>query len=156
MGDALAAQEKWGEATLHYKEAQAKTPLGDRATQLKLARANLEAGNAAEARILLETLPETRSNAERDRAQLLLARALAELGEKEAAIALFAEIGERMPGGEALCRQAALLIEDGREADAVVPLAETERRAAGKSSASETATCTPGPSDSRRSEERGP
>ncbi|HEX9931652.1 MAG TPA: tetratricopeptide repeat protein [Allosphingosinicella sp.] len=128
MGDALAEQERWSEAVLHYKEALAKTPLGDRATQLKLARANLEAGNAGEARRLVETLPDTQSAAEEDRAKLLLARALAELGETEAAIALYGEIGERLPGGEALCRQAALLIEEGREAEAVVPLAETERR----------------------------
>ena len=129
MGDALAEQRKWPEAALHYKEALAKTPLGDRAIQIKLARASLEAGNAAEARRLLETLPETQSIAEADRGRLLLARALAETGDLEAAIALFGEIGERMPGGEAQCRQAALLIEQGRDAEAVVPLAEAERRA---------------------------
>lgn len=129
MGDALADQLKWGDALLHYKEALAKAPNGDRATQIKLARANLEAGNAAEARRLAETLPETRSPAEEDRGRLLLARALAECGEDEAAIALFAEIGERMPGAEAQCRQAALLLEQGKEAEAVAPLAEAERRA---------------------------
>ena len=129
MGDALADQGKWGEAILHYKEALARTPAGDRPIQMKLARANLEAGNAAEARRLAETLPETRSAAEEDRGKLLLARALAECGDGDAAIALFAEIGERMPGAEAQCRQAALLLEQGREADAVAPLAEAERRA---------------------------
>jgi hypothetical protein len=128
MGDALADQEKWVDSTLHYREALARSPRGDRATQMKLARANLEAGNAAEARRLVETLPETNSAAERDRASLLLARALAELGETEAAISLFGDVGERMPGGEALCRQAALLLERGRDAEAVVPLAEAERR----------------------------
>jgi hypothetical protein len=128
LGDALADQRKWAEAIVHYREALGKAPGGDRATQAKLARANLEAGNAAEARRLAETLPETRSEAERDRGKLLLARALAECGEDEAAIALFAEIGERMPGGEAQCRHAALLLELGREADAVAPLAEAERR----------------------------
>lgn len=129
MGDALADQEKWGDAILHYSEALAKTPVGDRATQMKLARVHLEAGNAAEARRLVKTLPETRSAAEEDRARLLLARALAELGETEAAIAMLAEVGERMPGAEAQCRQAALLLEQGREAEAVAPLAEAERRA---------------------------
>lgn len=129
MGDALAEQQKWGEAMLHYREALAKSPLGDRATQTKLARICLEAGNAAEARRLIETLPDTRSAAEEDRAKLLLGRSLAELGETEEAIRLFGEVGERMPGGEAQCRQAALLIEQGREAEAVVPLAEAERRA---------------------------
>lgn len=129
MADALAGQAKWAEAMLHYREALAKAPLGDRATQLKLARAALEGGDPAEARRLLETLAESRSAAENDRAGLLLARALADCGETERAIALFAEIGERLPGGEAQCRQAALLIEQGRETEAIVPLAEAERRA---------------------------
>ena len=128
MGDALAGQSKWPDAILHYREALAKTPLPDRAVQIKLAKANLEGGNAAEARRLLETLPATQSAADEDRGRLLLARALAEDGHADAAIALFAQIGERMPGGEAQCRQAALLIEQGREAEAAVPLAEVERR----------------------------
>ena len=129
MGDALADQERWAEAALHYGEALEKMPAGDRATQMKLARVLLEGGNAAEACRLVETLPETHSNAEQDRARMLLARALAETGETGRAIALYAEIGERMPGGEAQCRQAALLLEEGREAEAVAPLAEAERRA---------------------------
>lgn len=129
MADALAEQGKWSEAILHYGEAQAKVPLPDRAVQIRLAKANLEAGNAGEARRLLETLPETHSAAERDRGSLLLARALAECGETEAAIALFTDIGERLPGAEAQCRHAALLIEQGRDAEAAVPLAEAERRA---------------------------
>ncbi|HEX8654553.1 MAG TPA: hypothetical protein VF693_04950 [Allosphingosinicella sp.] len=129
LADALAEQGKWADATLHYREALAKAPLPDRAVQIKLASANLENGNAHEARRLLESLPATHSAAEEDRGRLLLARALAECGEAVAAIALFAEIGERLPGAEAQCRQAALLIEQGREAEAVVPLAEAERRA---------------------------
>ncbi|MEA3016189.1 MAG: hypothetical protein QOI38_911 [Sphingomonadales bacterium] len=129
LADALAEQAKWPDAIRHYREAMAKTPLADRAVQIKLAKANLEGGDAAEARRLLETLPGTHSAAEEDRGRLLLARALAECGEADAAIALFADIGERLPGAEAQCRQAALLIEQGRDAEAVVPLAEAERRA---------------------------
>jgi len=129
LGDALAGQEKWSDAVLHYREALFKVPLADRPTQLKLARALLESGNAAEALRLVETLPATQSAAETDRAALLQARALAETGERDQAIAILADIGTRMPGGEAQCRQAALLIEAGRDAEAVVPLAEAERRA---------------------------
>jgi len=128
LADALADQANWSEAAIHYLLALEKAPLGDRATQLKLARACLEMGNATEARRLVETLPETGSAAERDRAGLLLARALAELGETDAAIALFAEIGERMPGAEAQCRQAGLLLEQGRDDEAVAPLEEVARR----------------------------
>jgi hypothetical protein len=128
MADAFAERENWPEAMLHYRAAIDRAPLPDRATHLKLARANLEAGNAAEAKRVIESLPASRSAGDEDRAGLLLGRALAELGEAEAALALFADVGTRLPGGEAQCRQAGLLLELGRDAEAAVPLAEAERR----------------------------
>jgi len=129
LADALAEAGNWGEAVRHYREAVAKTPGKDRAARFKLARACLEAGNTAEARRLLEELPESASPSENDRASLLLARSLEELGETGRAAALYAELGERMPGAEAQCRQAALLIAGGRGAEAVPLLEEAERRA---------------------------
>jgi hypothetical protein len=129
LADALAEAGNWGEAVRHYREAVAKTPGQDRAARFKLARACLEAGNTAEARRLLETLPESSSPTENDRAALLLARSLDELGEADRAAALYAELGERMPGAEAQCRHAALLIARGRGAEAVPLLEEAERRA---------------------------
>ncbi|MEA3064486.1 MAG: hypothetical protein QOJ27_925 [Sphingomonadales bacterium] len=129
LADELAEAGLWGEAVRHYREAVAKTPGKDRAARLKLARACLEAGNTAEARRLLETLPESASPSENDRAALLLARSLDALGETDRAIALYAELGERMPGAEAQCRQAALLIAADRAGEAVPLLEETERRA---------------------------
>ena len=128
LADALAEAGHWGEAVRHYREAVAKTPGKDRTARLKLAHACLEAGNTAEARRLLETLPESASPSENDRAALLLARSLDELGESDRAIALYAELGERMPGAEAQCRQAALLIAGGRGGEAVPLLEEAERR----------------------------
>jgi hypothetical protein len=128
LGDALAQAGNWGEAARHYREAVAKTPGQDRAARLRLARACLEAGHSAEARKLLETLPESASPSENDRAALLLARSLDELGESDRALALYAELGERMAGAEAQCRQAALLIAQGRRSEAIAPLEETERR----------------------------
>jgi hypothetical protein len=129
LADSLAEAGDWGEAVRHYREAVAKTPGRDRAAQLKLARACLEAGNTAEARRLLESLPESGSPSENDRAALVLARTLEELGETDRALALYAELGERMPGGEAQSRQAALLIAGGRRREALGPLEEAERRA---------------------------
>jgi hypothetical protein len=129
LADALAEAGNWGEAVRHYREAMARTPGKDRAAGLKLARACLEAGNTSEARRLLETLPESASPTENDRSALLLARSLDELGEADRAAALYAELGERMPGAEAQCRHAALLIAGGRAAEAVPLLEETERRA---------------------------
>lgn len=129
LADALAEAGNWGEAVRHYREAVAKTPGKDRAALLKLARACLEAGHCGEARRLLEALPESASPSENDRAALLLARSFDALGEADRAAALYAELGERMPGAEAQCRHAALLIARGRGAEAVPLLEETERRA---------------------------
>lgn len=128
LGDALAEAGRWSEAAPHYREALARTPGEPRAERLKLARALLEAGNAAEALPLLDGLPESGSAAENDRTSLLRARALEELGEEEQALGLYADLGARMPGGEALCREAASLIRNGRAGDAVAPLEEVERR----------------------------
>jgi hypothetical protein len=129
LADALAEAGKWEEAVRHYREAVAKTPGKDRAARLKLARACLESGNSVEARRLLEGLPQSASPSENDRAALLLARSLEELGETDGAMALYGELGERMPGAEAQCRHAALLIGRGRGGDAVPLLEEAERRA---------------------------
>lgn len=129
LADALAEAGQWGEAVRHYREAVARSPGQDRAAGLRLGRACLEAGNFAEARRLLEALPPSASLSENDRAALLLARSLDELGEADRAAALYAELGERMPGAEAQCRHSALLIARGRAVEAVPLLEETERRA---------------------------
>lgn len=129
LADALAEAGNWGEAARHYREAVAKTTGKDRTARFKLARACLEAGNTAEARRLLEDLPQSASPSENDRAALLLARSLEALGETDRAIALYGELGERMPGAEAQCRLAAMLIAGGRGGEAVPLLEEAERRA---------------------------
>jgi hypothetical protein len=129
LADALAEAGHWSEAARHYREAAAKAPGGDRAVRFKLARACLESGDPAEARRLLEALPQSASPSENDRSALLLARSLEALGETDRAIALYSDLGERMPGAEAQCRQAALLIGEGRSAEALPLLEEAERRA---------------------------
>ena len=101
----------------------------DRAIRLKLAKACFEAGRSARARELLESLPPSGSPSENDRASLLLARLLEEGGDRTRALAIYADVGERLPGAEAQCRQAALLIADGRRAEALPLLVEAERRA---------------------------
>ena len=129
LADALAGHGRWSEAIPHYDMAEAKAPGVDRPTRFKLALACFEAGKGARARALLETLPPSGSQSENDRAALLLARLLEEDGETVRALAIYAELGERMPGAEAQCRRAALLIATGRRAEALAPLAEAERRA---------------------------
>lgn len=129
LADALAARGEYSEAIAHYRTARDKAPAGDRTSQLKLARALLEAGEAVEARTLLWSLPQSASPSENDRARMLLARALEEVGEKDDALALYAELSERLPGAEAHCRRAALLIAEGHRSEALPVLEEVERLA---------------------------
>jgi hypothetical protein len=127
LGDALVEIGSHREAIGHYRTALAKSPGTDRATQLKLARTELEAGDAREARTLLESMPESGSISENDRTRLLLARALQECGDTERALELYEDLGHRLPGGEAQCRRAALLIQLGRCGEAQPILEEVER-----------------------------
>ena len=127
LGDALVDLGSHRDALEHYRAALAKMPSADRATQFKLARAELEAGNAREARTLLDTLPESSSPSENDRTRLLLARALQECGDTDRALELYQDLGHRLPGGEAHCRRAALLIQLGRPADAQAALEDVEK-----------------------------
>jgi hypothetical protein len=130
FADALAERKLWLEAIGHYEAGEAKAPGGtDRAIRLKRARACFEAGRFKAARALLATLPPSNVPSDNDRANLLLARLLEEEGETEQALGLYADIGERLPGAEAQCRQAGLLIALGREGEALAPLAEAEKRA---------------------------
>ena len=130
LADALVAQGKWSEAIPGYERAERKLPGGaDRAIRMKLAKANFEAGRSARARELLESLPSSASPSEMDRTNLLLARLLAEEGEADRSIAIYADVGRRLPGAEAQCRQAALLLDQGRRAEALPLLIEVEKRA---------------------------
>ena len=129
MADALADCSRWAEAIRHYDAAGAKVPTPDRATQFKLAAACLEAGRYERARKLLDALPPSSSPSENDRAALLDARLLEQEGDSEQALARYADIGTRMPGAEAQCRQAALLLSLGRRGAALPVLGEVEKRA---------------------------
>ena len=130
LANALAALGKYGEAIPHYETAEAKTPgAADRTIRLRLAIACFEDGRSVRARELLESLPPPGSQSDNDRAALLLARLLEAEGEGERALAIYADVGERLPGAEAQCRQAALLIAGGRPAEALPLLVEAERRA---------------------------
>src|SRR3954468_21644753 len=129
LADALVALGRWNEAIPHYEIAEGKAPGVDRPTRFKLAIACFEAGKSDRARELLEKLPPSGSQSENDRAALLLGRLFEADGESDRALALYADVGDRMPGAEAQCRQAALLRALGRRSEALRPLSEAERRA---------------------------
>ncbi|HYD12140.1 MAG TPA: PLDc N-terminal domain-containing protein [Allosphingosinicella sp.] len=130
LADALADRALWDEAIQHYEQGELKAPGGsDRGIRLKLIRALFEAGRTKRARDMLEGLEPSSLRSDNDRASLLLARMLEAEGEHERALALYAEVGIRLPGAEAQCREAGLLLSLGRRSEAMVPLAEAERRA---------------------------
>jgi hypothetical protein len=130
FADTLAERGLWAEAIGHYEAGEAKAPGGrDRAIRLRRVRACFEAGRFKAARDLLESLPPSASQSDNDRAALLRARLLEEAGETEQALAIYADVGERLPGAEAQCRRAALLVTLGRDGEAMAPLIEAERRA---------------------------
>lgn len=128
LGDALVELGRPRQAIEHYRCALAKMPAADRGTTLKLARAELAAGNGPVARELIEQLPQSQSASENDRTQLLLACAVEECGDKEAAVAILADLGQRLPGCEPQCRRAALLLALGRPGEAQESLEEVEKR----------------------------
>jgi hypothetical protein len=81
VADRLAELERWAEAVPQYEQGLAKAPRKERRIMLRLAQAAFEAGQTAKAREVLEALPETLSQSEEDRANLLLGRVLEEQGE---------------------------------------------------------------------------
>ena len=130
VGDALAGRGEWNTAILHYEQAEAKSPGGsDRGIRLKLIKACFEAGRTKRARDLLEALPPSGLQSDNDRASLLLARMLEADGETARALALYNDVGRRLPGAEAQCREAGLLLSLGRRAEAFIALTEADRRA---------------------------
>ena len=97
-------------------------------TQGKLAEALYETGQGAEALALLDAAPEPLGQSDRDRRILLRAKLLEHLGRAEEALERYADIITRMPGEEARCRYAALLIAQGWDRKALVVLEEVEKR----------------------------
>jgi len=128
VGDALSDLDRFDEAVPLYRAAIERTPERDPRTEAKLARALFETGESREALTMLDAITPPSTQSDRDRLALLRARALTELGEVEAALELYADIVTRMPGEEARCRYAALLLDQGYEPRARAVLEEVEAR----------------------------
>lgn len=128
LGDACADLKRWSEAEAAYREALAKAA-DDAGTQAKLARTIFEQGHAGEALAMLDALELPAGQSERDRQAMLRARMLEHLGRNEEALAIYADVVTRLPGEEARCRYAALLLAEGWENKARTQLEEIEVRA---------------------------
>ena len=128
VGDALSTLDRYDEAVPLYRAAIDRSPDADPRTEAKLARALFETGESREALTLLDAITPPSTQSDRDRLMLLRARVLTELGDAEAALSLYADIVTRMPGEEARCRYAALLLDQGYEARARTVLEEVEAR----------------------------
>jgi hypothetical protein len=127
LADALAAQGNHGEALPLYREA-ATRGMVDLRTAEKLARAEFETGDAAAALATLDAAPPASAQSDRDRIRLLRARVLDAVGRKDEALTLYADLVTRLPGEEGRCRYAALLLEQGKNAEAQRVLEEVEAR----------------------------
>ena len=84
--------------------------------------------SAAKALSLLDGLPRTTAQSDLDRVALLRARILEELGRDDEALALYSDVVDRLPGDEARCRYAGLLLKVGRKGEARQVLEDVEHR----------------------------
>lgn len=127
-GDALMGRGRHNQALEQFRTAERMSPHADKAIGMRIAEAAYEAELLAEALTALERLPETGSQSERDRRDLLRAK-IAEAGGRSAdALALYRGIVDRVPGDEVRCRIAAILIANGDKAGARAVLNEVEMR----------------------------
>ncbi|THD35037.1 MAG: tetratricopeptide repeat protein [Sphingomonas sp.] len=128
LADALAAVHRPGEAIPLYREALAAQPMADPRTETKLANALFEDDQVDAALATVEDIKEPSGQSERDKLNLLRARLYDHVGRQDEALAIYRDIVTRMPGEEARCRYAALLIELGRKREALGVLEEVEDR----------------------------
>lgn len=128
LADALVAVGRPAEAIPLYRDGIARSPAQDAKIEVKLAQALYEDGASDEALTLLDGLPSILAGAEQDRRSLLRARIYEAVGRKDEALALYEDIVTRIPGEEARCRYAALLLDQGWTRKAQTVLEDVEAR----------------------------
>lgn len=126
LADALAELGRHQEALKHYQRGAGARP--DFRTGEKLARSMFMNDQPGDALAMIERLPPVNGQSDRDRVGLLKARVLEELGRTDEALAVYGDVCERLPGDEARCRCAALLIKAGRRPEARRILEDVEHR----------------------------
>ena len=126
LADALTELGRHKEALPLYRSAIGRQP--DFRSGERLARCLFVNDQPAEALAVLDGAPTPFGQHDRDRAALLRARMLEDLGRYDEALPIYAAVSERLSGDEARCRLAALLLKVGRERDARRVLQEVEQR----------------------------
>jgi len=126
VADALTALGRHEEALPLYQRGAGPRP--DFRTGERLARSLFLNDKADEALSVLDALPKVTAQSDVDRAALLRARIYEDLKRDDDALALYADVVDRVPGDEARCRYAALLIKLGRRDEARRLLEDVEHR----------------------------
>ena len=126
VADALTALGRHEEALPLYQRGAGPRP--DFRTGERLARSLFLNDKADEALSVLDALPMVTAQSDVDRAALLRARIYEDLKRDDDALALYADVVDRVPGDEARCRYAALLIKLGRRDEARRLLEDVEHR----------------------------
>ena len=126
VADALTELGRHGEALPFYQRGAGSRP--DFRTGEKLARSLYFNDRPDEALSVLEALPKVTAQSDQDRRKLLRGRILEDVARNDAALELYADVMDRMPGDEARCRYAALLLKMGRRGEAQRVLEEVEHR----------------------------
>jgi hypothetical protein len=128
LAQAAAAHGRHDEAEALYREAARGVHADDPTLVLGRANALVELGRFAEALALLDG--PGRDAGRTPQAALALARAYEGLGRRDEAGAAYEQAVARLPGLEAICRQAAFLARSGRREEARAALGEIDRRIA--------------------------
>lgn len=126
LADAYFGLRAYGEAATQYRKALDHLNGKDARIETKLAAALFEGGEFRQALNQIDKIATPAVVGEADRLKLLRARILAELDRAPEALDIYADIVTRLPGGEARCRYAALLLDQGdrRKAREVLEAAE--------------------------------
>lgn len=128
MGDALSAKGQHDEAVEHYRQARDKSRMADPAIGMRLANAWLELGRYDEAIDAIAALPDSGTQVDRDKREVLRARLLEQQGDTRAALTIYEAVMDRASGDGVRCRAANARLTLGDRAGAAALFTEVERR----------------------------